>query len=140
MAARSARFTTTNGGIRLRDVAAHSVVAESSNAKIESEGVEGDEVILKTSNGANEARGVTAKRVKIETRNGHLSVESVAGDDISLSSSNGGISGTIAGTMADYAITSRTSNGKNNLPPVSEGKKKLEVRTSNARIDIQFEK
>lgn len=140
VAAQRARFTTTNGGIRLRDVAAHSVVAESSNARIESEGVEGDEVILKTSNGANEARGVTAKRVKIETRNGHLSVESVTGDDISLSSSNGGISGTISGRMADYAISSRTSNGKNNLPPVSEGKKKLEVRTSNARIDIQFEK
>ena len=138
VATQRAKFTTSNGGIRLRSVAAQSVVAESSNARIESESVAADEVVLKTSNGANEARSIAGKKVKVETHNGHLTVEDIAGEDISLYSSNGAVTGTIKGKISDYAITSRTSNGKNNLPPVSEGKKKLEVRTSNARIDIQF--
>lgn len=134
------KIATSNGGIRLRSVAGRSVVAESSNARIESESVAADEIVLKTSNGANEARSIAGTHVRIETHNGHLTVDGVAGDDISLSSSNGAVTGTIKGSMSDYAITSRTSNGKNNLPPVSEGKKKLDVRTSNARIDIQFAK
>ncbi len=132
------KLSTSNGGIRLKNIAGKSVVAESSNARIESDVVAADELVLKTSNGANDARTVTGKRLKIETRNGHLAVEDVGGENISLSSSNGAITGTIVGKMTDFAVTSRTSNGKNNLPAASEGPKKLDVRTSNARIDIQF--
>lgn len=138
VAAQRVKFATSNGGINLMRIAAKSVVAESSNARIEAESIAADEVVLKTSNGANEARSIAGKQVRIETNNGHVKVDDVAGTDIRLSSSNGSITGTIKGRLEDYAITSRTSNGKNNLPVVSEGAKKLDARTSNARIDVQF--
>ncbi|MGI6240122.1 MAG: DUF4097 family beta strand repeat-containing protein [Christensenellales bacterium] len=131
---------TTNGGVSVRALAAREITCETTNGRLEAEDVAAvGAAVLTTVNGANSARGVAGEGVRIETRNGHLSVAGIRGDAIYLASSNGAITGSVCGKLEDYAVSSRTSNGKSNLPAASEGEKQLEVRTSNARIDISFE-
>ena len=76
----------------------------------------------------------------LTTSNGAIHINNLVSDKIVLKSSNAPITGTIRGDMRDYAVQSRTSNASCNLPNYSypDQKKDLAVRTSNARIQIDF--
>lgn len=116
------RINTSNGAVQLRQVAATSVTVQ-------------------TSNGAVTANDVTtAAETFLRTTNGHISVASItAGTTIELRTSNGRVEGTIDDQMALFSISSRASNGNNNLPESwAGGPKDLLVTTSNGRIDLRF--
>lgn len=98
----------------------------------------GDLLDVKTSNAHIEAVNDRAKTVNLVTSNSRITVGNIAAEDITLKTSNGRITGVLPGCMSDYAITSGTSNGKNNLPNGTQGAKKLSAHTSNSSIDIQF--
>ena len=59
---------------------------------------------------------------------------------MTLKTSNSSIRGQMPGAQADWAIDSRTSNGKNSLPKQQPGGKPLTVHTSNGSIDVHFER
>lgn len=132
--------TVTNNGMVYAD---HAICREAefitSNAKVDANNVTArEELILTTSNGSVVAENISAPRFVATTSNGGINVRLTEADDITLRSANGAIKGTLPGSMADYAITSKTSNGKNSLPDGTSGTKKLDVRTSNAGIGIEF--
>ena len=135
--------------------------AETSNGRIESNNlfVTGD-IITDTSNAEQLMTKVSANGINCTTSNGKISlIQVVAGDwltcktsngavefydidagrSIDCKTSNGKVSGSIAGKMTDYRIVSKTSNGDNNLPDNwPGGDKLLDIKTSNARIDVSF--
>lgn len=116
-----AELKTSNGGVNINDIVSAEVIAGSSNGSIDARDVEAPKVTLKTSN-----NGINVQNIK-------------ATREIVLKSSNGSIRGNIAGSMADYNITSETSNGRNNLPSDAHlGDIRLNVDTSNGNIDIDF--
>ena len=53
--------------------------------------------------------------------------------------SNSSIIGIVHGSMSDFTIKIKTSNGKSNLPEqFGSGNKKLTASTSNGAINIEF--
>jgi len=133
------RAVTSNGSINAEHVNCRAAEFITSNSKVDVQDVTAAETLrLATSNGKIVAGNSSATVFSAQTSNGGISIQGVIADDITLKSSNGSISGTLPGSIADYAITSKTSNGKNSLPDGTKGAKKLDVRTSNAKIDITF--
>ena len=62
-----------------------------------------------------------------------------AGNSIMLQGKNGEISGSIAGSYDDYAISSSIKKGESNLPQSKEsGTKKLQASNNNGDIAIDF--
>ena len=91
-----------------------------------------------TSNGAIEARNIQGAQVRLTTSNARISAEMISAGAVTLTTSNGSISGLMPQPMERYAITSRTSNGRSNLPAASRGEIPLDVRTSNGSIHLAF--
>ena len=91
-----------------------------------------------TSNGAIEARNIQGAQVRLTTSNARISAEMISAGAVTLTTSNGSISGLMPQPMERYAITSRTSNGRSNLPAASRGEIPLDVRTSNGSIHLEF--
>jgi hypothetical protein len=114
--------STSNGGITLTNITALTVDADSSNASISLDSIK-------------------AQKLNAETGNGRIEVSGLnVSDEIRLDTSNSSISGTLPGSIANYDITSSTSNGSNSLPDNSAaGDIKLVVRTSNGSIRLEFE-
>ncbi|MDO4274761.1 MAG: DUF4097 family beta strand repeat-containing protein [Eubacteriales bacterium] len=137
-----------------------SLLAETSNAKIILSRITADRIQIKTSNSsvsADEIRGrdfrgkdsngrIVLERaefsgtVEVVTSNAPVEVTGLSGSSISLQTSNGAVRGWLTGSMADYNIESKTSNGSNTLPTsMRTGRRKnLKVRTSNGRINLSF--
>lgn len=133
---------TNNGKLIFTDVAAAETVAgKSSNGAAVIKNVQGGNVQIKTSNGKITLENVCAEdTVGAQTSNGRIVLDQIAAErQICLHSSNGAVSGEIQGEMKDFSITAKTTNGKNNLPErMQAGEKKLEVKTSNGNIQIEF--
>ena len=133
------RTVTSNGSTYAEHAECEYAEFVTSNAKIDVSDIKASEELrLATSNGSVTASDITAAKFGAKSSNGGIKVEGIVSDDIEIKTSNGQISGTIAGKMADYAITAGTSNGRNSLPEKSDGEKKLSVKTSNARIAVEF--
>lgn len=112
---------TSNGMTYIIDCEASGIDVESNNGIISANNLVSSDLIIKTSNG------------KIILTDIKFSSSAV------LKTSNGSISGTIAGDIIDFNITSKTSNGNNNLPSNQGGGSiDLSVNTSNGKIDIEF--
>ena len=139
-AAGALKAETSNGRICIDRFSSRSTELRTSNAGIKLNDVNAAEnIIISTSNGSISAENISAPVFDAATGNGAIRVKAVDSGNISLVTYNASVTGVLPGSMADYMITSSTSNGKNSLPSASNGKKKLNVETSNAKIDILFE-
>lgn len=133
---------TSNARIEGQKVSAGGLQFTTSNGRIEAHELKtkGD-LILTTSNSGLLAEDCTAKgELRLTTSNGRLEVWRSEGASVSLKTSNGSIRGQMPGAQADWAIDSRTSNGKNSLPKQQPGGRPLTVHTSNGSIDLHFER
>ena len=129
---------TSNGRIVAQDITGKTVKLTSGNASVNVHAATVNDLFIKSSNGGLRIEDVTGGKLHAQTSNGSVKVSGINAEDVTLISSNGSISGDICGEMSDYAITSKTSNGKNNLPNGTAGARKLDVRTSNSNIAIEF--
>jgi len=129
---------TSNGRIVAQDITGKTVKLTSGNASVNVHAATVNDLFIKSSNGGLRIEDVTGGKLHAQTSNGSVKVSGINAEDVTLISSNGSISGDICGEMSDYAITSKTSNGKNNLPNGTAGERKLDVRTSNSNIAIEF--
>jgi len=130
---------TSNSRVSAEDVEAEKVTIKTNNARIEGKNVRAaGNVTFVSSNGRITAENVSGKDMVLSTSNGKIEVMNIGAQYIKLATSNGGISGTVAGKRGDYRITSRTSNGKNNLEGSDSGSRTLEVITSNGGINVDF--
>lgn len=93
-----------------------------------------------TTNGPITLEGLRCSAAVVHTKNGAIDVAELVCGDITLNTYNGPITGTIRGTIRDYAVESRTLNGRNNLPDVPNAgqAKKLTVKNRNGLIDVTF--
>ncbi|MBQ4090214.1 MAG: DUF4097 family beta strand repeat protein [Clostridia bacterium] len=131
---------TYNGRIVVNGICGSMAKLTSSNATANVQDATVNDLLIKSSNGGLRIENVTGEKLYAQTSNGSIKVSGVNVSDVTLKSSNGSITGDICGDITDYAIVSKTSNGKNNLPDGTEGARKLDVRTSNASIAIEFVK
>ena len=133
---------TNNGSIKTSDVnIKNTCMLATSNGKITAVNISAGELNADTNNSAIEVSYCDIKgSVFLQTNNGGINVAMLsAKNDITLKTSNGSITGSIAGSMSDFAIISKTSNGSNNLPESAVmGSKNLNVKTSNGNIKIDF--
>jgi DUF4097 and DUF4098 domain-containing protein YvlB len=140
----SAKFTTasSNGNLLLSKVtASEDIACNTSSGRISLDQVEGGAISLKTSNGGVVLKSVVSnKNILIKSSNGSVDFDSIRfATGLDCHTSNGSIKGTLPGKLADYAITSKTSNGKSNLPEKSgSGMKTVVIETSNGSIDVGF--
>lgn len=136
-------FLTNNGKIEAEMLNSRSMTVKSSNGKIVLRSLEGCSMTAETSNGKIIADGVIMEdQMKLGTTNGGIEVRDITADHLDLRTSNGAIKGVLLGAMSDYNITSSTSNGSNNLPRSAnpDKEKTLHVKTSNAKINLMFDK
>lgn len=131
-------LSASNGRIVAQDICGSTAKLTSGNASVNVQTAKVNDLVIRSSNGGLRAKDITGGKLHAQTSNGSVKVSGINAEDVTLVSSNGSISGDICGDMSDYAITSRTSNGKNNLPTGTAGARKLDVRTSNAGIAIEF--
>lgn len=131
---------TSNAALGLSHVSAKSMALKTSNGTLLLTGVSAQlELKATTSNAKLQVQGAASPILNLKTSNGTINVESLRSDDITLTTSNGSVKGELNGKMADWSISSRTSNGKNSLPPMSQGGgKRLSAHTSNASIQLKF--
>lgn len=133
---------TSNSSIDLFQVEAKGIIARTSNSSITLNQVKAQKTLEAiTSNSRVTAKGVVApESLVIHTSNGKIEVSGIQSQAISLITSNGSIKGILPGTQGEYSISSRTSNGKNNLPREQQGGPySLITQTSNAKIELAFE-
>ncbi len=130
---------TRNGAIRVQNLAASHTELHTSNGSITLANVATPKLNVSTSNGSINISSIAAETMSATSSNGSIQFGSIAvSNSITLHTSNARICGTLAGKMSDYAITSGTSNAKNNLPNGTNGAIRLDVSTSNGRIDVRF--
>jgi len=130
---------TSNGKISAEHMCCREAELTTSNARIAADDTNAGKMLkMVTSNGSISAVNVSAPKFIAHTSNGSIKVQGINSGEITIATANGSIAGTIPGRMEDYAITSKTSNGKNNLPNGTAGAKKLDVRTSNGSISVDF--
>ena len=136
-------LSTSNGRVRVDNLTVDgNFDAETDNGRISLDNVTvAGDASAKTSNSGVSANNVAAWVLTLHTSNGSVSLSGIDVEEkLDCKSSNGGIRGTVKGKMSDFRITSKTSNGKNNLPSSStEGYKELVIKSSNGSIDIGFE-
>ena len=133
---------TSNGVVNISDTAAAgNFYTKSSNGKVFITNVSTKDLSAESSNGRIFLTNIKSEeKIYAKTSNGGIELSNIFfGQSARLESSNGSISGSINDSMNNFNITSRTSNGKNNLPEsMAGGTKDLIVKTSNGKIDISF--
>lgn len=160
----NAELKTSSNKMYITDVVCNGTLnATNSNADIivDNTQIESD-AKFKTSNNDIELTNTTCGNLIVDTDNGNVDLSNVlsktflnittSNDDVTFNSvefgkgldcknSNGNVKGTIVGEAKDFSITSKTSNGDNNLPEkFIAGEKIMKIKTSNDDIEIQFTK
>jgi DUF4097 and DUF4098 domain-containing protein YvlB len=142
MASGKLEASTSNADDILSNVTVSGNVAcDTSNGKISLENVKGKNINARTSNGAVALKSVVSnENIVANTSNQQIYFDNIKfGTGLDCNSSNGAVKGNIAGKLVDYTITSKTSNGKDNLPErMSGGAKTIDITTSNGGIEINF--
>lgn len=150
--------TTNNGAVTVTDCSFRSLNVDTKNGAVVFNRIslEGD-LNAETHNGLLKATQITAKNVSVISKNGAVNLEDVASEvlkartnngaikttrvdavEIELICSNGAITGSISGSVADYAVTASTVNGSCNLSDTATGERTLLVRTENGMISLTF--
>lgn len=132
---------TSNARINVGRLAAEHIWLKTSNSSVTVSEAAGQELWVKSSNGHVSLDNIQfTENIDVKTSNAAIEISGVNGKNISLQTSNGAVRGWLTGSIADYDIESRTSNASSTLPTnmhVGKGKK-LKVRTSNGKININF--
>lgn len=133
---------SSNGDINIEKTKIGSYAKfKTSNSEVDISDTTCDNLTIDTSNGDVELSNVLSKGfLNISTSNDDVTFNAVEfAKGLDCKSSNGSVEGTIVGEPKDFSITSKTSNGDNNLPEnFNTGEKILKIITSNDDIDIQF--
>ena len=134
---------TTNSRVEASNIAGRTLNISTTNGRLELENLSGESLEAVTNNGRVNARNCRmTEKIRLKSTNGKIDVDMIDAKNIELHTSNHTVNGTICGQMQDYAITSQTSNGKNNLPNYGTPAqaKTLWVKTTNGKIDVNFDK
>ena len=132
---------TSNSRLNANDIRAREITLITSNASLNAHRLQSQgPITLESRNGKLEAEKVeTPEQLTLHTSNARINTQAISSPDIRMITSNGGIEGNILGAANEYSVTSHTSNGRDSLSGHAfHGSKRLEVKTSNANIHLQF--
>lgn len=135
------KVKTSNGKITFNDVnAVGNVDCKTTCGILNLYNVKAKNIKGKTSNGKINYSNLKASDITGYSTNGEISIDKIdVGNELNLETSNGSVTGNIFGRLTDFSINSKTYNNKNNLPEkLSSGSKKLNVKTTNDEININF--
>lgn len=78
--------------------------------------------------------------ITLSNNNGDISFDKLnVGSSLQIENKNGNINGSVVGSYDDFAISTESKKGENNLPASKDGgTKKLNVTNNNGDIDIEF--
>ncbi len=131
---------TSNGPVTVDNMTLDRLEIKTSNGKVSLGNLFADRITAKTSNGVISTLSVRAhETLSLTTSNGGITAAEIDSNDINLKSSNGKITAIITKPQSDFTITCETSNGDSNIESGGSGYKKLNVKTSNADIEVMFE-
>ena len=133
---------TTNSYIKAGDFKnLKSIHCETTNSAIDVTNLSAQNIEFRTQNAAINLQNVTASaKIAADTQNAKIGLENISAPNISLNTQNGLVTGTIRGREDDYTVEAHTTNASSNLKNRTGGSKKLSVETTNAIIDVKFEK
>ncbi len=137
----SLTLRSTNAALAATSVAARDFSMQSTNGSITVGGlIVNKYASLGSTNGSCKVEMVRAESLGISTTNGKITFTDVqVSKSLICSSTNASITGDVAGKESDFSITSRTTNGKNNLPTGSTaGAKQMKITTTNGNISVSF--
>lgn len=133
---------TTNGEINLDSVSAKAAKLNTTNDTINLDDLNVQNTLTaKTTNGDISLGTARANRATLTTTNDSISFDNLdVKDSLSAATTNGSVEGTILGSKSDFNIDSHTTNGENSLRNASDnGRKSLEITTTNDDIDVEFD-
>lgn len=133
---RDVHAVTSNGRVNMTDIRG-GVHAVTSNGGIVARGIEGN-VDVVSSNGAIDMERVGAAVIKAVTSNGRIRVVQARGSDVMLRSSNGTIELRLLSVPDTPAISVTTSNGDVTVELPHTIGAKLQMRTTNGRVDANL--
>lgn len=139
--AENIRIATTTGDIRLEDGSAN----ESASLSVTT----GDltlgnlfskkDIHCSSTTGEIFAQTLQGQSVNLSATTGNVYFEKLDGEIVNLHTSTGEIGGTLAGSIADYSITSNTSTGSCSLPnSLTGGARQLKASASTGNIAVNF--
>ena len=81
------------------------------------------------------------ENISLDSNGGNITFEKAdVGNTLELTAKNGNISGTVAGSYDDFAISSAIKKGESNLPENKDGgEKTLQVSCNNGDISVDFQ-
>ena len=117
------------------------IVCQTSSGKIDLNTVEGKSIKAENADGNITLRSATSKEsILLKTSSNTVNLDNVKfNQEFNCTVSDGNVKGSIAGKLADYTVTSKAVDGKNNLPErMSGGDKIINIKTSSGDITIDF--
>ncbi len=135
------RMKTSTGDMRLEELrSGKDIDLICTTGRIVLSGAEAaNDIQCKNSTGGLQIKNIKCVSAVLEATTGNIRFWDVDAQNISLHASTGDITGSVAGTEGDFAVTSSTGTGSNNLPEKwGSGSRTLTVKTSSGDIDVSF--
>lgn len=109
------------------------------NGDITASGVEAETLSLDAGNGSVTLENTRGVKVRAKAANGDIRLDQPYGLDYDLTAQNGDISGTLAGTKADYRLRVEARNGDSNLKDQpGTGVASATMKAQNGDIKVEF--
>ncbi len=130
----------TTGSIRISNLnVAGSIEAETSTGSVSMTNVTADEISRMGSTGSTNLMNISANTLNARTSTGSITLDAVDAQSLTLHTTTGSISGTLAGSIADYTIRSSVSTGSNSLPEeLDGGARMLNASATTGSIRLSF--
>lgn len=143
-------FRTSNGKIEIDNTIVTGLLSiKTSNGRINLNNLTAKKITGSSSNGGLELLNIITDRIELSTSNGRIEFENLESPYIKLKTSNGKILGTIEGSSSEYKRYIKTSDSRitidgieysSKVEDLKENKNYLYLKTSNGRIEVDFNK
>ena len=125
--------------ITLPEAVYDKIEGKTRNGSITASGVEAETLSLDAKNGDVTLENTRGVKVQAKTANGDIRLDHPYGLDYDLTSQNGDISGTLAGTKADYRLRVEARNGDSNLEDqAGTGVASANLKAQNGDVRVDF--
>lgn len=109
------------------------------NGSITASGVEAEKLTLDAGNGNVTLENTRGAKVHAKAGNGNIRLDHPYGLDYDLTAQNGNITGTLAGTKADYRLKVEAKNGDSNLEDqAGTGVASATMKAQNGDVKVKF--
>lgn len=125
--------------ITLPEAVYDKIEGKTRNGSITASGVEAENLTLDAGNGNVTLENTRGVKVRAKAGNGNIRLDHPYGLDYDLTAQNGNITGTLAGTKADYRLKVEAKNGDSNLEDQpGTGVASATMKAQNGDVKVKF--